>query len=435
MPGQVTGFPYWEMAFDQTGQLTSPATFDQLVAEVPQQALTDLFLMSHGWNNTPQAARDLYARYFGQIRALIDAGQGAKAASIGVVGIIWPSMRWADETPVAQAGGAMSIRTHPPDAALVTDLKAVYTEPAQQQALDTLAQLLTTRPRDPQALVQFQQSMRALVATPDAAAAPEDNGDHLLFDLDAEQVFKDFSRLAPPRPIGGAAGVGDVFGSLWDGAKEALRATTYWEMKRRAGVVGQRGVGPLMMRLSSAQPNLRMHLIGHSFGARVAAFSLSGLPDTATSTTSPVRSVFLLQGAFSHFSFASALPFDHSRSGALANMLTRVNGPFLVSHTLKDTAVGTFYPMASMLAHDDASATDDLLFRWGAMGHDGAQAVDAAEAPIGRVGTAYPFVSGGALNLDGNALIVNGSPPDGAHGDIFHPEIAWASLAAAGLNA
>ena len=37
------------------------------------------------------------------------------------------------------------------------------------------------------------------------------------------------------------------------------------------------------------------------------------------------------------------------------------------------------------------------------------------------------------LNLDGNAVINRGGPPAGAHSDIFHPELVWAGLAAAGL--
>lgn len=435
MVGQVAGFPYWEMAFDESGQPANPTETGQLLAELPGQALTDLFIMSHGWNNDTQAARNLYAHFFGQIRALIDGGQAPNTAAIGIVGVLWPAMRWADEAPPAQAGGAMAVHVRPSDATLATDLKAMYTDPAQQQALDELARLLATRPRDPAALARFQQLLKPLVATPDASAAPEDNGDQAMLRDDPQHLFRYFSAVATHPQGGGAMGIGDVFGNLWDGAKEALRAATYWEMKKRAGVVGQVGLGPLIGQLSAAQPNLRIHLVGHSFGARVVSFALSGLPDGATGAASPVRSLFLLQGAFSHFAFASALPFDPSRGGALANMAGRVNGPLIISHTLKDTAVGTLYPMASMLAHDDAAAADDLLFRWSAMGHDGAQAVGAQDVRIGPVGQSYPFAAGQALNLDGNALIVAGGPPSGAHGDIFHPQIAWAALAAAGIVA
>jgi len=46
-----------------------------------------------------------------------------------------------------------------------------------------------------------------------------------------------------------------------------------------------------------------VHLIGHSFGARLVSFALSGVGAPAAS---PVASLLLLQGAFSHWSFAHA---------------------------------------------------------------------------------------------------------------------------------
>jgi hypothetical protein len=46
------------------------------------------------------------------------------------------------------------------------------------------------------------------------------------------------------------------------------------------------------------------------------------------------------------------------------------------------------------------------------------------------VRTKYDFAAGKWFNLDGNQIIVNGTPPSGAHSDIVHPEIAWAALLA-----
>ena len=100
---------------------------------------------------------------------------------------------------------------------------------------------------------------------------------------------------------------------------------------------------------------------------------------------------------------------------------------------MHDLAVGKLYPLASMSSRDDAAGLEDQLFRWGGMGHDGAQAVDAAVAALGPVGTAYAFQRGRFLNLDGDAVINRGGPPSGAHSDIFHPELVWAGLAVAGL--
>jgi hypothetical protein len=432
MTDQVAGFPYWEVAFDENGQAEDSGAIDRLVAEVPGQGITDLFIFSHGWNNDATMARSLYTRFFQQMRDVLGSGQITPAPGrvLGTVGVLWPSMRWPDEpAPGAAPGGAASLAAPPSDAALVDGLAAVFDRPEQRDALEQLGQLLDARPSDLQELARFQQLMAVLTASRDAARAPEDNGDRALLETPPERLFDGFADATEERRAGGAAGLGDSFGRLWDGAKAALRAATYWEMKKRAGVVGQTGLGPLVGRLQQARPDLRVHLLGHSFGARLVSFALAGLPEGATS--SPVKSVVLLQGAFSHFAFAARLPQDPSRSGALAGRQARVDGPLLVSHSLRDTAVGDAYPLASIIARDDASAADDLLFQWGAMGHDGAQGVDAAIATFGPMGQVYTFAPGAFLNLDGNALIVADQPLEGAHGDIFHPEIAWAALAAA----
>ena len=71
--------------------------------------------------------------------------------------------------------------------------------------------------------------------------------------------------------------------------------------------------------------------------------------------------------------------------------------------------------------------------RPGGLGDDGAQAVDATVTTLGPVGTGYPFRRGRFVNLDGNGIITQGPAPSGAHSDIFHPELVWAGLAAAGL--
>jgi hypothetical protein len=320
----------------------------------------------------------------------------------------------------------------PPDPALVEDLKDVFEGEKQRRALDELARLLAERPEDPAALARFQTLMGKLATTPDADPAGEDQGETALLEDAPEEVFGRFADAMPRTGEGGAAGLGDAFGRLWNGAKEALRQLTYFEMKKRAGVVGRQGLGPLLGRIHQADPEVRIHLLGHSFGARLVSFTLTGLPEEARS---PIKSLYLLQGAFSHFAFADALPMDRSRGGALKGMAARVDGPLVASFSVHDMAVGKLYPLASLSARDDSAGLEDRLFRWGGIGHDGAQAVDATVATLGPVGTAYPFGPGRFLNLDGDAIINRGGPPAGAHSDIFHPELVWAGLAAAGLVA
>ncbi|HEV2825706.1 MAG TPA: serine-threonine protein kinase, partial [Actinomycetota bacterium] len=402
----------------------------KLLGELPGRDLTDLFVFAHGWYSDRRQARRLYDLYFGQVPGLLSRG-GAQGVKAGWLGVVWPSKSWADEpAPTAANDGGGAGSPVPSDPLLVEDLKDVFEGDERRAALDELARLLEERPEDPAALARFQALMAELATEPDAGLAGEDQSELALLEDDPEEVFGRFADAVPQTGEGGAAGIGDTFGRLWNGAKEALRQLTYFEMKKRAGVVGKEGLGPLLGRIHQADPQLRIHLIGHSFGARLVSFALAGLPDPADS---PVKSLYLLQGAFSHFAFADALPMDRSRGGALKGMAARVGGPLVASFSIHDTAVGKLYPLASLSSRDDAAGLEDRLFRWGGIGHDGAQAVDATVAALAPVGSGYPFQRGRFVNLDGNAIIARSGPPVGAHSDIFHPEVVWAGLAAAGV--
>ena len=437
MAGEIAGRPHWEVGFDERGN-PDQGEAAALLAELPGKDLTDLLVFSHGWNSDRRQARRLYQLYFQQVPGLL--AQGGSQARVGTLGVVWPSKRWADEpepTGELAGGGAAGLddgaapAPPPADPDLVEDLKDVFPGDDQRRALDELARLLAERPEDPAALARFQTLMGELTTTPDAGSPGEDQGELALLEDDPEEVFGRFADAVPRTGEGGAAGLGDTFGRLWDGAKEALRQLTYFEMKKRAGVVGKQGLGPLLGRIHQADPEVRIHLLGHSFGARLVSFALAGLPQG----DSPVKSLYLLQGAFSHFAFADALPMDRSRGGALKGMAARVDGPLVASFSVHDTAVGKLYPLASLSSRDDSAGLEDRLFRWGGIGHDGAQAVDATVAALGPVGAGYPFQPGRFVNLDGNAIVNRGGPPAGAHSDIFHPELVWAGLAAAGLVA
>jgi hypothetical protein len=428
----MTQIAHYEIEFDSAGVLVDVEQEARLAAAV-QGGRRTLFMFAHGWNNSPAKARTLFRRFFATVQdALPDPAQ----SSVATVGVLWPSMRWPDEPdPTSPSGGAASLSA----AATGTDeeafqaLRKVFPSGAEQQALNRLQTLLSERPHDVEALGVFQEQLAVLAAGPDATAATEDHAEEPLLVDDPELLFNAFADLSPDAGEGGAAAFGDTWKRVWNGAREAARVASYYAMKKRAGIIGRAGLGPLLGRLFEIE-DIQVHQIGHSFGARLVSFSLAGLPSTAIGAASPVKSMLLVQGAFSHFAFASTLPF-RKEGGALAGQQQRVDGPIIVTHTQRDLALADFYPRASLIRGQDAAARNDLLYRWGAMGWDGAQEVDAARAMVGPVGTSYAFSTGGFLNLDCNMLIKDGPWPFGSHSDIIHDELGWVAAAAASFDA
>jgi hypothetical protein len=452
---EISGLPFWELTFDADGDQDTTSR-DAFLAGVRDAGITDLIVFSHGWNTAPGSARALYEQFFGLLAGQLDQVPADRPVTVGLAGVIWPAQRWSDEPipdfPAAAAGpggaaslGEASDATEAGPTALDSEtlatLKTLF--PAATGPLDTMARILDNGTPGADALTTFYEALAAfsaLAAVPgddgegdSATPAPGEGQPRMLRNQPAEL----FGRYRDALQTGGVvfaggdgqAGIGDALRGILHGAKEALRQATYWQMKNRAGVVGQRGLGPLLGRLDATR--VRVHLVGHSFGARLVSFTLAGLPPGS----SPVRAVTLLEGAFSHFAFANPLPFDASRRGALAGMLGKINGPLVVCFSSHDSAVGTYYPLASFAAHDDSAAAIDPSFRWGGMGADGAQGVSArldGIQPAGP-GTTYRFAAGQALNVDASEVVRRGGPPSGAHSDIVHQELTWIVLSAGGI--
>ena len=460
MTEMLHGFPFWLITFDKDGRPTKASAIDELVDEVNAANLTDLFIFSHGWNNDRTAAMSLYDGFFGEMSKVLHDQTLPKKnphARIGVAGVIWPSILWPDDAASAAASTVVSggagggvglgdtgptfVAPPPSPREINVELKKAYADARQQTLVDQLTAMLERQAQSDEALNDFKDTLAELLASePTDAPVDQKHPDYaegaigglsesrwreLLDVLGDESARREGSD-------GGGVGLGDPFKKLWAGAKDALRVATYWQMKQRAGIVGRKGLGGIVLtRLARDASETRIHLLGHSFGARLVSFSLSGLPQALTRETSPVKSLFLLQGAFSHYAFADRLPHDASRSGALKGMAERVDGPLMTTHSLKDLAVGLSYPAASFVNQDDAAAAGDRSSRWGAMGHDGAQAVGAATEALAAPGKKYTLEKGRWLNLDGNQVIVHGGLPSGAHSDIVYPHTAWAALAGA----
>ncbi|TDV54845.1 hypothetical protein CLV71_10385 [Actinophytocola oryzae] len=426
----------WELVFDDKGVTASAAGFAD---DVARAGVTDLFVFSHGWNTAEDSARRLYAELFPLVE---NAASGvAGLGTIGFVGVLWPSL-WFPETKasVAPASGSTQAAGSVEEARSGTDalsgaeiaasLATGFADPAPVLALGRIldeAQEAARAGVADDVLVRRFEEFHALLGSL-AATVPEyeDAGERaLLTSTDPTGTYQALAEVFGSAPAGGAQqGIGDWFGRALGGAKDALRVFSYNVMKARAGEVGRKGLGPLLSTLRG----VRVHLIGHSFGARLVSFALAGVGDP-----SPVASLLLLQGAFSHWSFAHAKDNPFGEDGALHAYANRVRGPLVATYTRFDLAVCRWYPKASFLARADQSAS--TAGRWGGMGEDGFQAVTPSADRVMRADgtTKYDFEPGTFYRVNAEDVI-NDTRADafaGAHSDFVKPAVARLVVAAA----
>lgn len=426
----IAGIPYVEAEFDKKGQLIRQVS-------IPQ-GVTDLFVVSHGWNNNRAAAEALYSNLFTNFAGVAQPND-LDGRKLAIVGVIWPSKQFDELVSAAAAGtaagGAASIN---PQASAQSDellgakldrMAEVFTEPAQLETLRELRALLPDLQDKGSARSEFVAKVRTLLDTSAQNAEDssstffKDDGNEIMKrltvdedDLD-ESITSDGGSASLPLGVGmvkpatgGAAGFLSFLSGIKSSAMNVLNFATYYEMKSRAGSVGGNGVAALIDGL--APQVQRIHLVGHSFGGRVVAAT------AANSTNDKIRSMSLLQTAFSHNGFSESM--NGFFRGVVSN--ARVKGPILVTHTRNDKAVGVAYPLASRLSGDTTAAFGDENSKFGGLGRNGAQKMKADEVVTGKllpVGSAYQFQAGKFFNLEGSAFI-----PD--HGGVTGPEIAHA---------
>ncbi|MFC5215877.1 serine-threonine protein kinase [Streptomyces coerulescens] len=429
--------PYWELTFDADGD-PDAGRRDRLLAGVARHDVRDLIVFAHGWNSDRSGATRLYDGFFAPIPRLVPE------ARVGYVGVVWPSMRFSDE-PIPDFPRAVAAEM-PRRPVLDKDTRHALLEtfPGRATVIDQIARLLDQQPREEAELDEFGRLVRLLVDVvppgPQALFAadtlcegvPQDSPD--LFAGPTAAVCEDFAQAlthleAPDGTPEGAASFS--FPNPWEGAHELLRQATYYAMKRRAGTVGERGLGRVVGQLAAGSPEVRVHLVGHSFGARLVSFALRGLPKGVRT----VKSVTLLQGAFSHYAFASRLPHDTRAGGVLEGQHNRIDGPLVCCYSRHDSALSTMYPLASRMAGDARGiAAPDvgrmLGAKWGAMGHDGVQAVPGTKSYKLADALKAKLPASGCVNVDAAGVVKRGGPPAGAHSDIVHRELAQLVLAA-----
>lgn len=445
-------YPYFQVQITKDGIVFDPNEVNALMAGVTAKngAPSDLIVMTHGWNNNMDDAKALYAGLSRFIKQQVDANPKLNKRNYAILGILWPSKKFEDAELIPSGAAALNEATTTQALkARVRDLRSLYAAsgwaggskpPAE---FDEIEKLMDDIEDDPDAQRRVVQLLRPLL--PKEAASSEDASNRFLNDS-PNILLKNLQKSLNPPPIsagsnassldpfstgtvsglGGAANFRDVLGGIKAGFMHMLNYATYYLMKARAGDVGVKGVAPLLVKLRNSRPDLRIHMVGHSFGCRVTATAINALqngdqfrPDT----------VLLLQGAFSHNGFAIGNEADGIDRGTFRDVIEKqkVRGPIVITHTRNDKAVGVAYPIASRINGVTAAALGDENDKFGGLGSNGTQTgTTTVERMVGTlldVGGSYPFAAGSKSsipwNLKADAFIKG-------HSDIQNAQVGYA---------
>ena len=431
----IEDFPVAAVEFKKEGTIAKPEQGDAAVALVGDESLTDLLVLSHGWNNDMDQAWSLYRDWLAVIRhAVTRQGWTDTDRKIGVVAVLWPSKQFAEPDKIP--GGAASFGDDATElAAQVHALDGVLA-PEVQAKLEGLASRIEHDAAAQQEFVETALGVLVDTYALDAEAAKEipkalfDAGGDLLMqfgDFDEADFLVPTEGGAAGLSEGGATGLSEFFGGVVAGARNLLNYVTYYKMKERAGNVGRRGLAELLGQIRDAHPAVRIHLVGHSFGCRLVTASLLG---TEEGVAVNVDSMSLLQAAFSHNGFA--LDYDGSSDGFFRLVVAparRVLGPTMITYTKHDRAVGIAYPLASRLAGQVASAIGDADDKYGALGRNGAiKTPESFSRPMLEAGKDYDGLADHQVHsLDSEAFI-------GGHSDVRGEEIGEVIVQAMGAT-
>ena len=190
-------------------------------------------------------------------------------------------------------------------------------------------------------------------------------------------------------------------------------------MKKRAGTIGK-GLAAFLATVPPPQPT-RLHLVGHSFGARVVTSCAANLPQIPNLE---LFSLTMLQGAFSHNSLSQL------RNGGFFGVRARPTGPISITHTHNDWACTFLYAMASRAANNTTSGIGDATDPFGSMGANGAQFDPGEAAAVAVSGTAFAPKRKVVNNFRADSYI---NDPKDAHNDVLNPTVG--ALVAAAIEA
>ena len=442
---KVEGFDFFPLTFDGDGNLEKKTELDAIAAHIAAAGTTDFISIAHGFRNNEQEATALYTEFLKNLRAHMTRGELASlpGRKFVVAGVFWPSKSFP-EGPSEGDGGVQSAGTGSAAkerAALEKQLKAWVAQdstPAQKKAVAKVLRLLDDVTTDP--AVQ-DEVVATLLAMAGKVPKTDDDGLSVIRSTPGHEVLEslktpirlkvakrrktDEGGVTSVRSGGGAAAAGGVmsiggaFKSAFGRIGQVLNLTTWYQMKSRSGTVGADGLAPAIRALKKKAPALRVHVVGHSLGGRLAAACAKAL---ASAPKLQADSLTLLEAAFSHYGFSDNN--GDGKAGFFREVIAQqvVKGPCVSTFSVQDTVVGRVYAIASRLADDNTKAVGDENDTYGGIGRNGTQrTAEATREVLHKAGIAYgTFRSGVVHNLDGSGGLIKD------HGDVRNPDVTYA---------
>ncbi len=413
--------------------------------------ITDLWILSYGWNNSIADGDAFYKNWVSLLRTEIEAEKQQNRISQDYqplfIGVYWPSKILADTTsrpnvppvPADPVARTKFIDAYRP----IFAPEVVHGDPTFARDFGMIYEFLSAHPvqkPDASALEPFVDTLKKYQPQDPHADQPVANN---VVDAQAATISQ---------------GITDAFatGSLQnatalDGLLNFLRVFSFWTMKARAGTVGANGLGPIINSIKAANSSVHIHLVGHSFGAKLvtsAVYAAGGVPPV-------VDSLILFQGAFSQFAFSHNVPgIPSSATGFYTKVIEdgMVMNPLTVIYSTLDLANRNLYPLGmapildyDMILHD---FKDPRLYHKsselrGAIGANGIQGVDdimlAVTLPWTNIDRSV-LDKIHCINLNRTPFVVqtaNNELPDpllGVHNDYSESQIFHGILEASLLN-
>jgi hypothetical protein len=446
--------------------------------------VSDLWVLAHGWNNDAAGGE-------GHYRATLEAMREAQRRKVSdpayrplFVGVHWPSKAWAAD--VAAAVEPPPARTTGGGEGEFEARRRRRPEPEPPPAAPPASPAPAAPPlppADPAARAAFVEAYRPVMDADGVHGDGFTRDFGRLYDLmrqdeppDAAaiaefvRILRRYRTLDPhsdtlethnlmTAPVAGLAErlAGELVAAppeherfgLFDTLLDVFRTFTFWQMKARAAVVGETGLYPFLVELESAlqaqRRRVRIHLLGHSFGAKLVTAAVEPASHAAGRSRPLVDTLVLLLGAFSQYSFSGDIPVEPGAVGRYAAVLDGnvVRNPVVVIYSRSDRANRVFYPAGMRLGeplgtsiferagrgHDGIHERyEQVMDRYGALGANGAQGLSQGRfVAVDLLSLDESYTWGdladvACINADGARFISQGSLLEGAHGDIFDPE-------------